>query len=266
MTYQIDRIAGRVMPVNSFVIHGPEGLVVVDGMLTVSDAELVRRAVDDATLPLAGVVITHPHPDHYAGLFHLLGDRDVPIVATRAVDEIIRRDDALKNDVVGPMMGAEWPTTRRFPTQLVNGGDEVRLGGLTLQVDELGPGESHIDTLWRLDPGTVFAADVVYNEMHAYLADGHWEQWLATLTRLERELPADVTVHVGHGPAAGREGLAAQRQYIETFVAAVSKHADAIEAGDHAPVVAAMTELLPSNDLLFLMELSIEPVHAALTG
>ena len=44
-------------------------------------------------------------------------------------------------------------------------GDEVRLGGLTLQVEELGPGESHVDTLWRLDPVTVFAADVVYNEI-----------------------------------------------------------------------------------------------------
>jgi glyoxylase-like metal-dependent hydrolase (beta-lactamase superfamily II) len=265
MTYRIDRIAGRVMPVNSFVIHGPDGLVVVDGMLTISDAELVRRALDDAAHPLAGVVITHPHPDHYAGLFHLIGDQDVPIVVTRAVDEIIRRDDAIKNDVVGPMMGAEWPTTRRFPNQLVNGGDEVRLGGLTLQVEELGPGESDIDSLWRLDPLTVFAGDVVYNGMHVYLADGHWEQWLATLSRLERELPADTTLHVGHGPAAGKEGLAVQRQYIETFVAAVTKHADAIEAGDHSPVVAAMTQLLSNNDLLFLMERSIEPVHVALT-
>jgi hypothetical protein len=133
-----------------------------------------------------------------------------------------------------------------------------------LEVEELGPGESHIDSLWRLDPVTVFAGDITYNGMHAYLADGHWKRWLATLSRLERELPADVTLHVGHGPAAGKERLAAQHQYIEAFVAAVTEHAGAIEAGDHAPVVAAMTKLLPSDDLLFLMELSIEPVHAAL--
>lgn len=265
MTYRIDRIAGRVMPVSAFVVHGPDGLVVVDGMLTISDAVLVRQAIDEADVPLAGVLITHPHPDHYAGLWHLIGDAGVPIVATRAVDEVIRRDDAIKNDVVGPMMGAEWPTTRVFPNQLVNNGDEVRLGGLTLQVEELGPGESCIDSLWRLDPVTVFAGDIIYNGMHAYLADGHWEQWLATLARLERELPADITLHVGHGPAAGRQQLAAQRHYIETFIAAVTEHAGAIEAGDHTPVVAAMTELLPSDDLLFLMELSIEPVHAALS-
>ena len=266
MTYRIDRIAGRVMPVNAFVVHGPDGLVVVDGMLTTSDAALVRQAVDEAGASLAGVVITHPHPDHYAGLWHLIGDDDVPIVATRAVDEVIRRDDAIKNDIVGPMMGAEWPTTRRFPNQLVDDGDEVRLGGLTLEVEELGPGESPFDSLWHLDPVTLFAGDIVYNGMHAYLADGHWEGWLATLSRLERRLPADVTLHVGHGPAAGKEQLATQRRYIETFVAAVAEHSGAIDAGDHTPVVAVMKELLPSDDLLFLMELSIEPVHAVLTA
>jgi alkyl sulfatase BDS1-like metallo-beta-lactamase superfamily hydrolase len=60
VTDRIDRIAGRVMAVNAFVIHGPDGLVVVDGMLTVSDAALVLRAIDAADVPLAGVVVTHP--------------------------------------------------------------------------------------------------------------------------------------------------------------------------------------------------------------
>jgi glyoxylase-like metal-dependent hydrolase (beta-lactamase superfamily II) len=252
------------MPVNTFLIHGPDGLVVVDGMLTVSDAALVRRAIDDGDQPLAGVVITHPHPDHYAGLWHMIGDDDVPIVATHAVDEVIRRDDAMKNDVVGPMMGAEWPTSRRFPNHLVHGSDSVSLGGLTLTVDELGPGESPFDSVWRLDDSTLLAGDISYNGMHAYLADGNWEQWLTTLTRLERELPAEVTLHVGHGPAGGKELLETQRRYIETFVASVAEHAEAIEAGDHAPVVGAMKELLPTDDLLFLMDLSIEPVLALL--
>ena len=41
---QIERIEGRVMPVNTFLLRGPGGLVVVDGMLTVSDA--LRQAID----------------------------------------------------------------------------------------------------------------------------------------------------------------------------------------------------------------------------
>jgi len=262
-TDQIERIEGRVMPVNTFLVHAPDGVVVIDGMLTVSDAALARQAVDDTGLPVAGVVVTHPHPDHYAGLAHLVDD-DVTIVATSAVDAIIRRDDQLKEEVVGSMMGDEWPTRRVFPNRTVDDGDEVRLGGLTLSVRELGPGESHVDSLWRLDDRTIFAGDVAYNGMHAYLADGHWRDWLATLDRLEADLPDDATLFVGHGDPGGKDLLAAQRRYIETFVDAVEAHADAIDAGDHGGVVGAMQRLLPTDSLLFLMDLSIEPTLAAL--
>ena len=266
MPYQIDRIEGQVMPVNAYVVHGPDGLVVVDAMLTVSDAALVRRAIDESDQPLAGVVITHPHPDHYAGLARIIGDDEVPIVSTHAVDEVIRRDDSVKNDIVGPMMGTEWPTTRPFPNRTVESGALVRLGGIELQVEELGAGESPLDSLWRLDEVTIFSGDIAYNGMHAYLADGHWEQWLATLSRLESELSSNVVFHVGHGPTGGKELLAAQRRYIEAFVDAVTRHVAAIEAGDHTPVVTEMKQLLSTDDLLFLMDLSIEPMLAALTA
>jgi glyoxylase-like metal-dependent hydrolase (beta-lactamase superfamily II) len=119
MSFRIDRIAGQVMTVNSFVVHGPDGLVVVDGMLTTSDAALVRQAIDDADVPLAGVVITHPHPDHYAGLTHIVGDDELPIIATSEVAAVIRRDDATKDAIVGPMMGQDWPTRRLFPNHTV---------------------------------------------------------------------------------------------------------------------------------------------------
>jgi glyoxylase-like metal-dependent hydrolase (beta-lactamase superfamily II) len=261
---QIERIEGQVMPVNTFLVRGPGGVVVVDGMLTVSDAARVRQAIDDSGLPVAGVVVTHPHPDHYAGLAQLVDPDDVAIVATRAVDAIIRRDDKLKDEVVGPMMGDEWPSRRVFPNRTVDGGDDVRLGGLTLSVRELGPGESHVDSLWQLDARTVFAGDVAYNGMHAYLADGHWRDWLATLDRLEADLPDDVTLFVGHGSPGGKDLLAAQRRYIETFVNAVEAHADAIDHGDHRGVTEAMQRLLPTDSLLFLMDLSIEPTLAAL--
>jgi glyoxylase-like metal-dependent hydrolase (beta-lactamase superfamily II) len=266
MDSRVQRIAGQVMTVNSFLVYGSEGVVVVDGMLTVSDAALVRAAVDLSGAPLAGVVITHPHPDHYAGLAHLVGRDDVPIVATRAVDAVIRRDDALKGSVVGPMMGAEWPVERLFPNHLVGSGETGRMGGLTLTVEELGPGESDMDTVWWLDRTTVFAGDLAYNGTHAYLADGRWRDWLATLASFEARLDDDVTLHVGHGPSGTKALLAAQRRYIEAFIAALDANSDTLAAGDHGPVLAAMRDVVPGDDLLFLLDLSIEPVHAERTS
>jgi glyoxylase-like metal-dependent hydrolase (beta-lactamase superfamily II) len=263
-TYPIDRIQGQVMPVNSFVIHGPGGIVVIDGMLTISDARLVHRAISESGQPLAGVVITHPHPDHYAGVAELVGDHDVPIVATAAVDQVIRRDDDLKNTVVGPMMGDEWPTRRRFPNQTVAPDASVQLGGIELTVTEVGPGESEVDTIWQLDGTVLFAGDVVYSGMHSYLADGHWREWLELLRGLEKELPSDAMLHVGHGEPGSKTLIANQRRYIETFVDAITANAEAVAAGDHTRVLQAMQALLPTDDLLFLADLSIDPVLAKL--
>lgn len=137
----------------------------VDGQLTVSDAAKVRAAVAASGRTLAGVLITHPHPDHYAGAALIAGD--APILATPQVGSVIRRDDDEKAAIVGAMMGEEWPTERRFPDRLIEAGDTVELAGLRFRVSETGPGESHVDTIWCLDERTVFAGDIAYNQMHA---------------------------------------------------------------------------------------------------
>lgn len=263
-TFSIERIEGDVMAVNSFLVHGPEGLVVIDGQLTRSDAAKVRAAVEASGRILAGVLITHPHPDHYAGASLIAGS--APIFATARVEAVIRRDDAEKSAIVGAMMGQEWPEQRRFPDHLVDAGDTVELAGLSFRVTESGPGESHVDTLWWLDERTVFAGDLAYNQMHAYLFDAHYATWLTALTALEAQLPDDVTLYLGHGEPAGKPVLAAQRHYIETFLAAVSEHAGDDPQARGAAVVQRMRMVVPDERLLFLMELSIEPVHAALAG
>ncbi|MER5261895.1 MBL fold metallo-hydrolase [Actinosynnema sp. NPDC002837] len=262
----IERVEGRTMAVNSYLVEGPDGVVVVDAQLTVDDAARVRAAVDRGGRPLAGVLITHPHPDHYAGLAAITEGLDVPIVSTAAVDQVIRRDDALKNQVVGPMMGDQWPAQRPFPNRIVHHGESVELGGLTFTVRDLGAGESHADAIWALDDVTLFTGDVVYNDMHAFLADGHHGSWIEQLDELHRTLPDDVVLHVGHGAPGGKELFVEQRRYVEAFVDAVRATADRDEESRTKEVTAAMHRLVPHDKLLFLMQLSIEPVLTAIRG
>jgi glyoxylase-like metal-dependent hydrolase (beta-lactamase superfamily II) len=210
-----------------------------------------------------GLVVTHAHPDHYAGAHHILrGLEDVPIVATAPVKRIIERDDAVKHRIVGPMMGAEWPGERRFPDRVVTG--DARLGDIAFRVRDLGPGESPADSLWLLDEQHVFVGDLVYNGMHAYLADGHHAAWLACLDELERTLDREATLYVGHGEPAGVELIRAQRRYVEAFVESVQRHLGEEPEPRRAAVVSEMKRLLPTDELSFLMELSVDPVAAAL--
>lgn len=252
--------------VNAYLIETEEGTVAVDGTLTVSDGRALRARVESLGEPLVAVLVTHAHPDHYGGIVELVADDDVPVVATAGVDAVIRRDDALKEEILRPMFGEEWPRRRSFPNRLVADGERLEFGGVPFTVLDLGAGESPHDSIWFLgdDRATVFLGDQVYDGKHAYLADGFFDAWLGNLERLRRELPAEATLHIGHGGPVGPAQLDVQREYVETFVDAVRGADWSQPEAARAAVVERMTRLLPTDELRFLMELSVEPVAARL--
>jgi glyoxylase-like metal-dependent hydrolase (beta-lactamase superfamily II) len=264
-THRIESEVGDT-PVNAYLVEGERELVAIDGTLTVSGGRAVREQIEAIGKPLAALLLTHAHPDHYGGAVEAIAGSAAPIVATPGVDAAIRRDDETKEEILRPMFGDEWPAERAFPTRVVEPGEELTFGDIELAVRDLGPGESPHDSIWFLgeDRNTVFCGDQGYNHMHCYLADCHWVSWLANLDTLAAELPAGVTLLPGHGDRAGRELLDWERGYIERFVDAVraADWSDAERAKQR--VVEAMGSYVEGNDLRFLMELSIEPVASKL--
>jgi glyoxylase-like metal-dependent hydrolase (beta-lactamase superfamily II) len=264
---RIQRVQGHLFPVNAYLVELQDGVVVVDALLGVSDGRSLRANVDALDKPFLGVLITHAHPDHYGGLTSLLDGTDVPVFATEGVRDVIRRDDASKEEILRPMFGDEWAHERTFPSRIVRDGERITFGGTSFRVIDLGPGESPHDSLWTIDAGSpsVFVGDLVYNEMHAYLADGFHDSWLENIERASREFPPDALFYMGHGipsPAAGV--LRKQQAYIRTFLDAVRTAAEDAALDDEgltAVVTDRMRAHLPVDDLLFLMQLSIIPTR-----
>jgi glyoxylase-like metal-dependent hydrolase (beta-lactamase superfamily II) len=253
---------GAGTPVNAYVVEGRSGTVVVDATLTVSDGRALRVSVEELGKPLLGVIITHAHPDHYGGLVELVRNLDVPVFATQGVDQVIRRDDPIKERILRPMFGDEWAPQRAFPNQTVSDGELVSLDGIALRVTDLGPNESPHDSIWALqDPARhVFSADLAYDRHHCYLADGFHQQWLENISRAQEEIPSGVTLHPGHGEPCGTEALDWQQGYIRTFREAVGGADWSDAESSRRAVIAKMLDYLPSSALQFLMELSIDPV------
>jgi glyoxylase-like metal-dependent hydrolase (beta-lactamase superfamily II) len=264
-THRIESKVGGT-PVNAYLIEGERQLVAIDGTLTVSGGRAVRERVDAMGKPLAALLVTHAHPDHYGGAVEAIAGSEAPIVATAGVDAAIRRDDQAKEELLRPMFGDEWPAERAFPTRLVEPGEELTFGDIELAVRDLGPGESPHDSIWWLgeDRSTVFSGDQAYNHMHCFLADGHWESWLANLDRLAADLSPNVTLLPGHGDQAGAKLLDWQRGYIERFVGAVRGADWSDPERAKQAVVEAMASYLQADDLRFLMELSVDPVAGKL--
>ena len=264
----VHRFEASLFPVNAFLVDTTEGVVVVDATLGVSDGRALRSRVEAQRKPLAAVIITHSHPDHYGGVTSLLDGADVPVYAVEGVDQVIRRDDDAKEQILRPMFGNEWAATRTFPNRIVQGGERVTVGDAVFAVTDLGPGESPHDSLWRLEssgPPKMFVGDLVYSHMHAFLGDGFYDRWLANLARAKRELPADAMLFMGHGePVTGHAILDWQTNYIQRFVdilrTAVEREGLQGDALADA-VTTRMKAFLPSEALLFLLRLSVEPMR-----
>ena len=252
--------------VNAYLVETASGVVAVDGLLQVSAAKEMRAGIDRFGKPLLAAVLTHSHPDHYAGLGQIVAGDDVPIYAPQGVIDTITADDALKDQIIGPMFGEEWPADRVFPDTAIGDGESVTFDDVTLTVIDLGPSESPHDSPWILgdEAKTVFLGDQIYDHKHCYLADGFYVEWLRNIEKLRARFPGDAVFHIGHGGPVGVEMWDWQRVYIELFVDTVSSADWSEPEQAKATVVARMREYEPSEELQFLMELSVEPVAAKL--
>lgn len=249
-------------PVNAYIVEGPDGVVVVDATLTNTSSRALRVAVDATGKPLRGVLLTHAHPDHYAGLGNLTAGLDVPIVSVQGVRDIARRDDATKDALIGGMFGPEWPSNRVFPNEIVREGQSLSFGaGLDFEVRDIGPAESFHDSMFVLkgDHQRVFAGDLAYGLMHPYMADNTNPDWRAALDRIQSETAEDAVLYVGHGAPVTPGFLSWQKDYLSVFERILAEQDWTDTDAAVANVALAMKGYLPKDDLSFLMELSVLP-------
>jgi glyoxylase-like metal-dependent hydrolase (beta-lactamase superfamily II) len=201
--------------VNSYLVEGADGVVAIDAPLLLSDGRAYRARLEALRKPLLGVLVTHPHPDHYNMITELVADEEVPVIAHRDVDREIRAKDDAKRAQWRPMFGDEWPSSATFPNRTVADEETVALGDLRFTAWDFGPCESESQTVWLLGDGDVaFVGDLAFNGTHAYLADGHTDAWLRAIDRAEEALAGVRTLYVGHGPPALNALLADQRRYL----------------------------------------------------
>jgi glyoxylase-like metal-dependent hydrolase (beta-lactamase superfamily II) len=256
---------------NAYLVETANGVVAVDALLTETDSKALRARLLSLRKPLLGVLVTHGHPDHYNGVTNLVGSDAVPIVATAGVDRVIRENDAAKERQWKSTFGDEWPIRRTFPTRIARDGDALSFDGLSFTVHDLGPGESHSDSIWITggSSSAAFIGDVVLNRVHAYTADGHTANWLKNLERVRVLVAGATALYPGHGEPGSPEILDWQEQYLIRYrqeVAAVAGGRTSLTDEEKGFLVRRMKDALPTDKLEFLIGLGADAVASELGG
>jgi glyoxylase-like metal-dependent hydrolase (beta-lactamase superfamily II) len=268
------RTAERALCVNSFLVEGQDEIVAVDSPMFVSDARAFRARLDALGKPLAGVLITHPHPDHYNGIGELVDDDALPIIALPDVDAEIRARDPEKRARWVPVFGDEWPKVTRFPNRVVAPGEAVELAGLRFTPVDFGTGESVSETVWLLDgprPPIAFVGDLVFERTHPYLGDGTTAAWLDALARARETLDPASLLYVGHGTPVGLPTAVLQDQtcyllMLREVVRRLAGGAGELTAEAKRQLVEMMTAFTGGARMPYLLEWGADALAAELAA
>lgn len=220
--------------VNTGFIVGPDGIVVIDTGPSRRYGEQMRQAIARvSSKPIALVINTHHHPDHFLGNQAFA---DVPIGALAAARQgIVADGNAFAENLY--RMSGDWMSGTEVvaPNRTLQAGD-LMAGGRRLRLVAL-DGHTGAD-LVVVDSasGVVFAGDLAFNDRapttpHADV--GHWQQALTVLESLTRQ-PGFTALVPGHG-AVTRDGapLARTRAWLDWLTASLRAAArDGLDMND----------------------------------
>ncbi|HEY1283200.1 MAG TPA: quinoprotein relay system zinc metallohydrolase 2 [Steroidobacteraceae bacterium] len=180
-----------------FVV-GRRSVAVFDPGGSRADGERLRAAIVATTrLPIRYVVLSHVHPDHFFGASAFERDRPQFVGHARLPRALAQRAEYYRKRLVA-VLGEERAGTVVMPTQLVQGTQEIDLGGRVLQLTahELGHSDSDL-TVLDAATATLLCSDLLFVRRVPAL-DGSLRGWIEQLDGLKR-LPARRAVP-GHGP------------------------------------------------------------------
>lgn len=215
-----------MLQVNAFIVEAQKELIIIDTTLTMSDSKALKQKADSIGKPIAGIILTHGHPDHIAGTYNIAPAEDVPIYALPSVKRLMEETEEAKHKQWSAMFGAEWIPRWVYPNQMVNDGDSVSIAGVKFTVLDIGSGgDCDANSLWLMEDENkaAFVGDFIYNNNHTYMNDGSTLRWLANLERYAPVLRSFNTLYVGHGATCDFYAIEKQKEYFLTYCSNVLK-------------------------------------------
>jgi glyoxylase-like metal-dependent hydrolase (beta-lactamase superfamily II) len=239
--------------VNSVILEGNRGVMLVDAQLAKTSAEDVLRKIKETKKPLSIIYITHEHADHFLGLdVFKEAYPGVRIIATSAVVDRINKTYQPKLDKWQQILGSG-ASSKAIEIRKFDGG-YIDFEGSKIQIIKNIQGDTDQNTmLWIPAQRILIGGDVLFNDIHVYTAETDAKaraKWLDTLRKV-RELDPSLVVP-GHSKVGAALDASTAVDFTERYLLAFQEELKT--AKDPQGLINAMKERFPSAGLLLALE------------
>jgi len=195
--------------VNSQIIETENNLVIIDTQFLIKSAEEILHFAKKINKPVARVIVTHAHPDHWFGN-SVFADYD--IFALPQVKKDMEKDAVTAFERNKPHLGDLIGDKAVLPNKILESNFSV--DGVEFKVREVKNTEASLIATLEIDAEKIlFASDLAYGKIHLYIAENHIDEWIKELKILRQKNYN--YVFAGHGAENSPETLEQTEKYLE---------------------------------------------------
>ncbi|EPI4954941.1 TPA: MBL fold metallo-hydrolase [Vibrio parahaemolyticus] len=229
LTLEVYNADGNSFHVNSTLVYGETDAMVIDTGFTKADAMRIAAKVLDSGKTLKTIFISQADPDYYFGAEALHQQfPDAQIIATPAVQKIIKEKLAGKLAYWGPKLGANAPVKPVIPVAYDKA--SLELEGHKIEIRGYHGTSAHRPYLWIPDNKAILGNVAVYSNVHLWMADAAdqtainaWEQQLSEMLALKPQVV--IPGHMKAGTKLNADTIRYSQQYLQDFQQA-KKHSN----------------------------------------
>ncbi len=232
--------------------------MVIDTGFTKADAMRIAAKVLDSGKTLKTIFISQADPDYYFGAEALHQQfPDAQIIATPAVQKIIKEKLAGKLAYWGPKLGANAPVKPVIPVAYDKA--SLELEGHKIEIRGNHGTSAHRPYLWIPDNKAILGNVAVYSNVHLWMADAAdqtainaWEQQLSEMLALKPQVV--IPGHMKAGTKLNADTIHYSQQYLQDFQQA-KKHSN-----NSVQLIDTMSAKYPEAQLPIALEIGAK-VH-----
>lgn len=185
----IQTLQNGIMDVNTYIVSNDKELIVIDPG---EQVDLISEIIDNSQLTFIGILITHGHFDHIAGIDPLVERYNVPVYTSARNKIIIHNSELNLSDMMTSPFVPEAPLTTTTP--------HMSLGSFEIDVIDASGHTFGDEAFYIKSENALFTGDALFKGCvgrHDFPTS--CLGFLKKTIRRIRDLPFDADIYPGHG-------------------------------------------------------------------